>query len=525
MDGANVEIAEEIEENMFIFGHRADVVPGLRRERECFNVPEDFYKIVIRFAAGSSGGRTLQPRVRRGVRRRDYYLLANDFDRTSTSAASTRRTRIRRGGTRCPSRPRVPESLAATAPSGVRGGHLGRQTLQAADVQVECSGEETLRQRGRCELRRAREWTDGTSSEAIEKKYSCFTATHRRTEPAPTNPARPTTRSKDTYPRHDTSADLSPPSPRRTSRDRVGVPSREPLLERHRRCLRPTSGRSSPRSASRPRRPARSAARRSPRASALATARASSTSVASSASPACVRRSTRKLLRGRSRRPGAREHLRRRRRVSIVNLGASRHEHGRDKLALARLPTRLSRRLPPDLRVAASPSAVPRDIARADAHPPRRRVRQNHRRTHVNASSCRKTRDRPVGPGSSIARAMARGAGEERTPREHPPIASQATLHRGRDVESSAVIGRGGVAHGGSRGVSRHTIVHGDVGGDGSLRSGAGRAAFPAPARNASSAASGGGTAEGGISVVERARDGGDHFVVRFAYQGARPHP
>jgi starch phosphorylase len=82
MDGANVEIAEEIgEENMFIFGARADVVPSLRREREHFNVPEGFYKIVDQIRSGVFGWSDFFNPVCDAVcGGADYYLLANDFE-------------------------------------------------------------------------------------------------------------------------------------------------------------------------------------------------------------------------------------------------------------------------------------------------------------------------------------------------------------------------------------------------------------------------------------------------------------
>ena len=82
MDGANVEIAEEIgQENMFIFGARADVVPSLRREREFFNVPEEFYKIVDQIRSGYFGWSDFFAPVCDAVcGAQDYYLLANDFN-------------------------------------------------------------------------------------------------------------------------------------------------------------------------------------------------------------------------------------------------------------------------------------------------------------------------------------------------------------------------------------------------------------------------------------------------------------
>ena len=82
MDGANVEIAEEIgEDNMFIFGARADRVPGLRREREHFNVPEGFYKIVDQIRSGAFGWADFSHPVCDAVcGGADYYLLANDFE-------------------------------------------------------------------------------------------------------------------------------------------------------------------------------------------------------------------------------------------------------------------------------------------------------------------------------------------------------------------------------------------------------------------------------------------------------------
>jgi starch phosphorylase len=82
MDGANVEIAEEIgQENMFIFGARADVVPSLRREREFFNVPEEFYTIVDQIRNGYFGWSDFFAPVCDAVcGAQDFYLLANDFN-------------------------------------------------------------------------------------------------------------------------------------------------------------------------------------------------------------------------------------------------------------------------------------------------------------------------------------------------------------------------------------------------------------------------------------------------------------
>jgi len=82
MDGANVEIAEEIgETNMFIFGALADAVPGLRREREHFNVPGSFNTIVDQIRGGFFGwGDFFGPVMDAVCGAGDYYLLANDFE-------------------------------------------------------------------------------------------------------------------------------------------------------------------------------------------------------------------------------------------------------------------------------------------------------------------------------------------------------------------------------------------------------------------------------------------------------------
>ena len=81
MDGANVEIAEEIgKENMFIFGASATEVPILRAERSRFKPPPEFDAVVTQIRSGAFGWAEYFAPVCDAVHGgADYYLLANDF--------------------------------------------------------------------------------------------------------------------------------------------------------------------------------------------------------------------------------------------------------------------------------------------------------------------------------------------------------------------------------------------------------------------------------------------------------------
>lgn len=82
MDGANIEIAQEIgEENMFIFGARAEEVPRLREERAQGNYkPDDrFTHVVDMIRSGVFGWADYFGPLVDNITYIDYYLLANDF--------------------------------------------------------------------------------------------------------------------------------------------------------------------------------------------------------------------------------------------------------------------------------------------------------------------------------------------------------------------------------------------------------------------------------------------------------------
>lgn len=81
MDGANVEIAEEIgAENMFIFGALAEDVPTLRKERGDFRPDGRFKHVIDLIKNGIFGWEDyFTPLIESMTGSEDMYLVANDF--------------------------------------------------------------------------------------------------------------------------------------------------------------------------------------------------------------------------------------------------------------------------------------------------------------------------------------------------------------------------------------------------------------------------------------------------------------
>jgi starch phosphorylase len=81
LDGANVEIAEEIgDENIFIFGAKADEVARLRAERAAYKPDPRFLEVVRLIRTGAFGWEDyFSPIMDAITGGGDYYLVANDF--------------------------------------------------------------------------------------------------------------------------------------------------------------------------------------------------------------------------------------------------------------------------------------------------------------------------------------------------------------------------------------------------------------------------------------------------------------
>jgi starch phosphorylase len=81
MDGANVEIAEEIgAENMFVFGALAADVPRLRRERASFKPCDRFFAVCDMIRHGAFGWADFFAPIVDSITQGDYYLLGVDFE-------------------------------------------------------------------------------------------------------------------------------------------------------------------------------------------------------------------------------------------------------------------------------------------------------------------------------------------------------------------------------------------------------------------------------------------------------------
>eukprot|EP00892_Ulva_mutabilis_P012207 jgi/Ulvmu1/9359/UM050_0111.1 len=80
MDGANVEIAEEIgADNMFIFGARKEEVSQLRANRAKFEPPPRFTEVVGLIKSGHFGWQDYFAPLMDTLETTDHYLVANDF--------------------------------------------------------------------------------------------------------------------------------------------------------------------------------------------------------------------------------------------------------------------------------------------------------------------------------------------------------------------------------------------------------------------------------------------------------------
>ncbi|MEW5297432.1 MAG: hypothetical protein WDW36_000640 [Sanguina aurantia] len=80
LDGANVEIAEEIgQDNIFIFGATADKVPGLRTERAHYKPDARFEHVVGLIRSGTFGWEDYFKPIVDSITGPDFYLVANDF--------------------------------------------------------------------------------------------------------------------------------------------------------------------------------------------------------------------------------------------------------------------------------------------------------------------------------------------------------------------------------------------------------------------------------------------------------------
>jgi len=86
VDGANIEIAEEVgESNVFFFGHLTPAVEDLRHQHLYHPIPIEercpaLANVLNHISAGAFGDSAVYEPLLNTIRQGDYYLLSDDFD-------------------------------------------------------------------------------------------------------------------------------------------------------------------------------------------------------------------------------------------------------------------------------------------------------------------------------------------------------------------------------------------------------------------------------------------------------------